>query len=52
LSVKQIMKMVGIRDESHFVRDFQRTYGLSPLTYRVRVAGRQQNWLTDSKIGQ
>lgn len=30
LSVKQIMTMVGIRDESHFVRDFQRTYGLSP----------------------
>jgi len=37
LTVKQIMNLVGISDESHFVRDFQRTYGLSPLAYRVRV---------------
>jgi transcriptional regulator GlxA family with amidase domain len=36
LSVKQIMKTVGIRDESHFVRDFKRHYGLSPLAYRAK----------------
>ena len=37
-SVKQVMKMVGISDESHFVRDFQRTYGFSPLAHRLRTA--------------
>jgi AraC family transcriptional regulator, transcriptional activator for feuABC-ybbA operon len=37
-SVKQIMKMVGITDESHFVRDFQRVYGFSPLAHRLRTA--------------
>jgi transcriptional regulator GlxA family with amidase domain len=34
LSVKQVMNEVGLRDESHFVRDFKRTYGLSPARYR------------------
>lgn len=40
LSVKQVMKVVGIRDESHFVRDFQRIYGLSPLAYRLRLSAK------------
>jgi AraC family transcriptional regulator, arabinose operon regulatory protein len=35
LTVKEIMVRVGIRDESHFVRDFARTYGLSPTQYRA-----------------
>jgi AraC family transcriptional regulator of arabinose operon len=34
LSVKQIMTEVGVRDGSHFVRDFKTTYGLSPTSYR------------------
>lgn len=34
LSVKQIMTEVGVRDGSHFVRDFKTTYGLSPARYR------------------
>jgi AraC family transcriptional regulator of arabinose operon len=34
LSVKQIMTEVGVRDGSHFVRDFKTTYGLSPTRYR------------------
>jgi len=34
LSVKQIMIEVGVRDESHFVRDFKTIYGLSPTKYR------------------
>jgi transcriptional regulator GlxA family with amidase domain len=34
LSVKQIMTEVGVRDASHFVRDFKTTYGLSPTKYR------------------
>jgi transcriptional regulator GlxA family with amidase domain len=36
LNVKQIMDKLGIRDESHFVRDFKRVYGLTPGQYRVR----------------
>jgi AraC-like DNA-binding protein len=40
LSVKEIMYVVGCTDESHFVRDFQRVYGLSPRRYRHEFFGR------------
>ena len=36
LSLKVIRLKIGINDESHFVRDFKRTYGLSPTQYRAR----------------
>jgi len=36
LSVKEIRVKVGIGDESHFVRDFRKAYGLSPTQYRAR----------------
>jgi AraC-like DNA-binding protein len=36
LSVKQVMAGVGLTDESHFVRDFKKTYGLTPARYRER----------------
>lgn len=36
LSVKQIMARVGATDESHFVRDFKKAYGLTPAKYRER----------------
>jgi len=45
LSVKQIMTAVGLRDESHFVRDFKTTYGVSPTRFRlgfVRVHSKQK----------
>jgi transcriptional regulator GlxA family with amidase domain len=35
LSVKEVMVTVGCADESHFVRDFEKTHGLSPARYRV-----------------
>jgi len=35
LSVKQVMIEVGVRDESHFVRDFESTYGISPAKFRL-----------------
>jgi AraC-like DNA-binding protein len=35
LNIKQIMDKLGIRDESHFVRDFKRVYGLTPSQYRA-----------------
>ena len=38
LSVKEIADLVGVHDVSHFVRDFQSVYGLSPRVFR-RVHG-------------
>lgn len=37
LSVKQILKRVGIRSNSHFVHDFKKTYGITPTAYRRRI---------------
>jgi AraC-like DNA-binding protein len=34
LSVKEIVRRVGLTDESHFVRDFKRVYGMTPSEYR------------------
>lgn len=39
LNIKQIMIRVGVNDESHFVRDFKKVYGLSPTQYRARFVG-------------
>ncbi len=36
LSVKEIVSVVGLNDESHFVRDFKRVYGFTPVHYRAR----------------
>ena len=35
LRIKEIMFRVGMSDESHFVRDFKRTYGQTPTQYRA-----------------
>lgn len=35
LSIKEITHKVGINDESHFVRDFKRMYGMPPSVYRI-----------------
>jgi len=40
LSVKQVMTRVGVADESHFVRDFKKTYGLTPARYREQFLKR------------
>ena len=37
-SVKEIIHHVGMGDDSHFVRDFERLYGLSPTRLRADVA--------------
>ena len=34
LSVKQILKQVGIRSNTHFVHDFRKLYGVTPTAYR------------------
>jgi AraC-like DNA-binding protein len=52
LSVKEIGFRVGLTDESHFVRDFKVTYGLSPACYRTHFrvnGGNSHN--EDSKNG-
>jgi two-component system response regulator YesN len=36
LSVKEVMSQVGIKDRSHFVKDFKRVYGLAPSKYKSR----------------
>jgi transcriptional regulator GlxA family with amidase domain len=35
LSIKEITYSVGLKDESHFVRDFKKTHRVSPTSYRV-----------------
>lgn len=35
LSIKEITYRVGINDESHFVRDFKKTYGNAPSQHRT-----------------
>lgn len=36
LRLKEVLPQVGISDESHFVRDFKKKHGLSPIKYRHR----------------
>jgi AraC family transcriptional regulator len=36
LSVKQIRAKVAIEDRSHFVREFKKTYGVTPLQCRTK----------------
>lgn len=36
LSVKEIAGRVGMTDQSHFVRDFKKTHGLTPSQYREK----------------
>ena len=45
LRVKEIAHQVGLNDESHFTRDFKKTYGEPPSHYRVRARGRELNEL-------
>jgi transcriptional regulator GlxA family with amidase domain len=35
LSIKEIAAVVGCKDFSHFVRDFEKRFGLSPKRYRT-----------------
>ena len=34
LSIKEIADLVGIHDDSHFVRRFEKLYGMSPRRFR------------------
>ena len=37
LSVKEIVAVVGFNDESHFVRNFKKLYGVTPTEHRTQV---------------
>ena len=37
LNTKEIMQRIGMKDESHFVREFKKIYGLPPGTYKQRL---------------
>ena len=62
LSVKEIVRRIGLTDESHFVRDFKRLYGVTPSEFRngallssesskVEVSN-ARDWPTNRKNGQ
>ena len=38
LSVKQILKDVGLGSNTHFVRDFRKAHGMTPTAYRRTVS--------------
>jgi len=38
LSVKEIISSIGVNDQSHFIREFKRTYGLTPAQYRMSLS--------------
>ncbi|HKG45695.1 MAG TPA: AraC family transcriptional regulator [Pyrinomonadaceae bacterium] len=42
LSIKQILKQVGITSNTHFVRDFRRKYGTTPTAYRRTIKRKQK----------
>jgi transcriptional regulator GlxA family with amidase domain len=61
LSVKEIVRRVGLTDESHFVRDFKRRYRLTPSEFRnaaflssgsTKRETLRENWPMNRKIGQ
>lgn len=37
LNTKEIMRRVGMKDESHFVREFKKLYGLPPGSYKQHL---------------
>ena len=43
LSIKEITYSVGLSDESHFVRDFKKAYGIAPTNYRMLFNSEQPN---------
>jgi AraC family transcriptional regulator of arabinose operon len=42
LNLKEIMHKSGLRDRSHFTRDFSKAYGLPPLQYRKQHLEEEQ----------
>ena len=49
LSVKQILKQVGIGSNSHFVHDFRKKHGMTPTAYRRAIWTRTRKQRSDAK---
>jgi transcriptional regulator GlxA family with amidase domain len=50
LSVKEIVKRVGLGSESHFVREFKRIRGTSPTKYRRATMTQRQRVVLEKRI--
>lgn len=49
MRVKEIVPVVGAKDESHFMRDFKKLYGLTPSKYREKTqASRAEEKLAET----
>lgn len=42
LTIKEIMFQCGVKDPSHFTRDFKRRYGMTPTDFRL--SSRRSEW--------
>jgi transcriptional regulator GlxA family with amidase domain len=53
LNVKEISARIGIKDASHFVRDFKKAYDMSPTQYRRWHHGKSRppTRITDERNG-
>jgi AraC family transcriptional regulator of arabinose operon len=49
LAIKEISKRVGIADVTHFVRDFEKEFGLSPDRYRKQFHTFKEGYLSGPK---
>jgi AraC family transcriptional regulator of arabinose operon len=47
LNVKEVLLKVGVKDESHFLRDFKKKFGLSPSQYRIQYLKTEQKRIHD-----
>src|SRR5882724_9344377 len=43
LSIKEVTFRSGLRDVSHFVRDFKKQYGVTPSEFRARIGDKTRN---------
>jgi len=49
LSVKQVMYEVGLTDETYFIREFKKEWGMTPGAYRRSRHGRRGGWAKPKK---
>ena len=50
LSVKEIIRSIGVNDQSHFIREFKKSYGLTPAQYRMSLATNNNVAETDRNL--